>query len=365
MPADHHYAQLWLSLVPDEVRKSITAGELNDRVLEAGRLSRKAADLTLSTEDRQSAKARAQQVMRAAPRADTERTVATKIAKAAQLGDSPQADMLRRQAQDLLDQNPPAPRRGASVRKAKEDDPVPVFDQDGNLIGICDPDDITPIGGAGGQPAAAPPPAQDPAAQAQAPPAGQQVAKNSGLKVVVLDQFGKRYAVDRRNIRSSVRKAGDDMVVLYDEAGHPYSVPRSAAQPAEAQARNKGPVNAGGTTGMGQPRKTGPAASLPGDGPQRAQPGDVTDRTVIKSLNPGWEPVHDWRGVLVGAVKSSNVVAAPRPGTVAKSRIDQTHANVYNGARRRVGMARVSHILPVAELRKALGTTQPGRRLSR
>ncbi len=43
----------------------------------------------------------------------------------------------------------------------------------------------------------------------------------------------------------------------------------------DEQARDTGPVNAGGTTGMGQPRATGPAAALPGDGPQAALPGDA------------------------------------------------------------------------------------------
>jgi hypothetical protein len=49
----------------------------------------------------------------------------------------------------------------------------------------------------------------------------------------------------------------------------------------EEQARNAGPVSTGGTTGLGQPRQTGPAAALPDDGPQKALPGD-TGRTVIK-----------------------------------------------------------------------------------
>jgi hypothetical protein len=56
-----------------------------------------------------------------------------------------------------------------------------------------------------------------------------------------------------------------------------------APAPPEAQAKDSGPVNAGGTTGMGEPRETGPAAALPGDGPQKAMPGDVPGRTVVKS----------------------------------------------------------------------------------
>jgi hypothetical protein len=342
-------------------------------VLEAGRLSKRAADLTLSKADREEARARAQQVMRAAPRAETEHLVATKVAKAAQLGNSPQADMLRRQARDLLDENPPAPRRGAAVRKAKADEeemPVPVFDADGNLLGIVDQDDITLVAGSGGGSKAPQPAGTDVAgaAAAQDPALDGQIVKALGSRMIVRDQYGRRYLTDRRSIRNAssetVRKAlGDDLVTLYDAAGRPYQVSRSAIQSPEQQARNTGPVNAGGTTGMGQPRKTGPAAALPADGPQAKLPGDP-DRAVIKALNPGWTAVHDYTGRLVGAVKSELVVH-PRPGTVAKSQVSHSHANVYDARRRKVGMARLARIIPVAELRKALGTTQPRGRAGR
>jgi hypothetical protein len=56
---------------------------------------------------------------------------------------------------------------------------------------------------------------------------------------------------------------------------------------ADAQARNTGPVRAGGTTGLGEPRQTGPDGALPGDGPQKAQPGDVPDRQVVKAAAVG------------------------------------------------------------------------------
>jgi hypothetical protein len=62
--------------------------------------------------------------------------------------------------------------------------------------------------------------------------------------------------------------------------------PVAKAAPAEDQARDTGPVNAGGTTGMGAPRQTGPDAALPGDGPQEARPGDAPGRTVVKSALP-------------------------------------------------------------------------------
>jgi hypothetical protein len=52
---------------------------------------------------------------------------------------------------------------------------------------------------------------------------------------------------------------------------------------AEEQARSSDPVDAGGTTGMGQPRATGTGAALPDDGPQAALPGDMPGRQVVKS----------------------------------------------------------------------------------
>ena len=62
-----------------------------------------------------------------------------------------------------------------------------------------------------------------------------------------------------------------------------YVKPEDIDDPAAAQARNQGPVQAGGTTGLGQPRRTGPPDALPGDGPQQALPGDVPDRQVVKA----------------------------------------------------------------------------------
>jgi hypothetical protein len=60
-------------------------------------------------------------------------------------------------------------------------------------------------------------------------------------------------------------------------------VAKDTAPSAEQQAAGTGPVNAGGTTGLGEPRTTGPADALPADGPQDTLPGDVPGRTVVKS----------------------------------------------------------------------------------
>lgn len=53
----------------------------------------------------------------------------------------------------------------------------------------------------------------------------------------------------------------------------------------ETHDAGKAPAAAPGTTGMGEPRESGPAAALPADGPQAAMPGDVPSRTVVKSAH--------------------------------------------------------------------------------
>jgi hypothetical protein len=232
------------------------------------------------------------------------------IAKADALGGGDQAEMLRLRAKrQVEEEHPIAPHRGAEARleeirqahrgrvlvgKAKTDDPVPVFDQAGNLVGVCDPDDITPLGTSGGK--AAPPPPPPPAAAASGadvppadPGAGEAVAKAvSRCQVVVWDQAGKPYATDRRSISTSVSKAvGDDLVTVTEANGRTYQVSRVVLQSPEEQARDTGPVNAGGTTGMGLPRSTGPAAALPGDGPQARLRDDVPGRQVVKASSIG------------------------------------------------------------------------------
>ena len=80
------------------------------------------------------------------------------------------------------------------------------------------------------------------------------------------------------------------------------------ATPDEAAA-NATPVDAGGTTGMGEPRHTGPGAALPGDGPQRSLPGDVPGREVIKADGdkPAMQAVFDADGNLVGIVDPAQI----------------------------------------------------------
>lgn len=274
-PDPHHLARLFAAMVPDEIAKSISNAEYNDRLVEVARLSAQASDPALSPDLRQAAKIRAQAVLRAQPRQATEQQHAAMIAKAAATRSPLQAEAIRRHAERLIEQEHPiAPRRGAAVRKAKavaEDDLTAVFDQDGNLVGVVPADAIQPVGGAG---------AKDAAAAAE-------VAKASG-RVVVYDQWRRPHLANPRSIQAVARRkvakavpAGH--VAVYDEHGRfaGYVRPGDIADSASAQARNTGPVNAGGTTGLGQPRRTG------ADGPQKALPGDAPGRQVIKAAGTG------------------------------------------------------------------------------
>jgi hypothetical protein len=260
-----HMARLLASMVPDDIAKSIDSAEFHDRIVEAARLSAQAADGSLSPALRQAAKLRAQAVLRAQPRLATRRQHAELIAKASAARDPRQAEAIRRQADRLIEeQHPMAPRAGAALQKAKASEPaepVPVFDANGTLIGICDPDDIQPVAGAQATPSA-------PAAEAGAP-----VTK--GTRLSVWDGYGRRYVTTRAKIRKTDRPRPGvyDDGPLYAVLGHDTGYGTGIAAP-EVQARNKGPGNAGGTTGLGQPRRAGQ---------QRALPGDALGRQVIKT----------------------------------------------------------------------------------
>jgi len=279
MPYDPHYhARMLLSRVPDEIRKSISNEELNDRLVEAARLGAQANDPALSDELRKAARLRGQAVLQAQPREATRAQHAELIAKAAATPHRGQAEAIRRQAEELISERHPIapPSRGAGVRKAKADiaEMVPVFDQDGQLVGIADPADITPVRGSKPNPT--------PEENAQDGQAAENVAKATGM-VAVYDANGRPYLTYQQHIR----KSAGELVTVRDSSGRSYKVPRSVLQSPEAQARDTGPVNAGGTTGMGQPRQTGPAAALPGDGPQARLRGDVPGRQVIKASSLG------------------------------------------------------------------------------
>jgi hypothetical protein len=187
------------SAIPDDILKSIDETEVLDRFAYNRQLTEQAN--SAAPRERATLLQQARAVMSAQPRAVTEREVKAAVAKAAEIGNGLHADAVRRKANVLLEQQPPAPRRGASAtasrlitkastkaRGSEDGKPemVAVFDAKGNLVGMCGPADLTPVQSAGAPAANEATPAQ-PAAQAPAP--GQdQVAK-----------VAKRKAAQRRN----------------------------------------------------------------------------------------------------------------------------------------------------------------------
>jgi hypothetical protein len=341
MPApDPDYAMRFLlSRIPDQIRKSLSTDELSDRLVEATRLSQQASDPALSADLRKAARIRGQAVLTAQPREVTRQQHAALIAKAATVKGRFQADAIRREADRLIEEKHPIapPRRTVAKAKPKvtDDDLVPVYDGNGNLVGVVHQADITPLGSKDRGDAA---PRSDEDAQ---------VAK--ALPVVVYDGAGRAYQVNPYRIIQPVRKAAPGKVDVFDKQGRLLGgVDPDVIETPEEQARSTGPVKAGGTTGMGQPRQ--------GGAPQRQLPGDVSDRTVIKAaikaFGPNYRCLYDWTGSLVGAVRQRDITRALPDGRVAKSAQDQSYANVYNSRRQKVGVARLSDIIPLATLRR-------------
>ena len=205
MPDPNYIAKLLVSQVPEVIRKSISAAELNDRLVEAARLSVQARDPALSAGLRKAASLRAQAVLRAQPRLATRRQHAELIAKAA-VAPRAQAEALRRKAERLVqEEHPIAPGRAAAVRKEADSEPIPVFNQAGDLIGICDPEDLTPVSDARG---ADKEPEVASAGVVPVPAAAaQQVAKSSGRRIIH-DQWRRRYLVPRGGVRQYARRSG-------------------------------------------------------------------------------------------------------------------------------------------------------------
>lgn len=111
-----------------------------------------------------------------------------------------------------------------------------------------------------------------------------------------------------------------------------------------------------GTTGLGEPRETGPAAALPADGPQEPEPGD-TGRTVVKS---SLVPVYDQARRLVGVTAPASVVTrlakaasdAPAPKVPMQA--------VFDADGTLVGIVDPSDITPVSGAGKAAGDDGDG-----
>jgi hypothetical protein len=236
--------------MPADVLQRLSRAELCDRLVysrERGRVAKRTATPGHQRVIMQEIIA----MMRAQPRSSTEREVATKM-KAAAVPDQFQGAAIRRSAQELLDKHPPAPRNPDAELIVKaaagEDGLMAIFDENGCIVGVCPQDALVPV----------------------LLPSQISKARATGRA----PQAGKLAAV--RVAKAPPAKAASP-VEVFDEAGRSVGfVQPGDLSPASAdsQARNTGPVMAGGTTGLGQPRGTGSAAALPGD---------VPGRQVIKS----------------------------------------------------------------------------------
>lgn len=137
------------ALIPADVIKAIPQDELLDRLVYAEDLARRAANAQDAT-IRKGYSAIAKAVLAAPPRAQVAAEVAELHARAAGLGpyDHRAAD-LRRQAEHLIEQNPPAPRREdvVPVAKARAGRPAAtvVYDAAGHVLGLCDQARIRPL----------------------------------------------------------------------------------------------------------------------------------------------------------------------------------------------------------------------------
>jgi hypothetical protein len=222
-------------LIPPATLARLTQSQLGDRLAHVASLLERAngtRDPVIASCYRQVAKA----ALTARPPGEVAQEVRNLRVKASQMGPSGPRDALLRRADELEAQNPVAPRRAGVRKAAGEPGLVALYDCDGTLFGVASEDDITE--------------ALDPGV----------VAKAASVGMVATHH----------------PKTGRVTGFV-----HPDRVTPVIPEPA-AQAKDTGPVKAGGETGMGEPRRTGPPAALPDDGPQAVLPGDLPDRQVIK-----------------------------------------------------------------------------------
>lgn len=150
-PAIRRSHGLMADLIPVDVLKSIDQAELLDRLAHVTDLTERArssADPTL----RRGYSAVAKAVLTARPRARVAQEHAQLVAKAAGLGNTGAGDAARREAEQLLTENPPAPERGAAVAVAKAkalagdgDDLIICYDESGKPYGVCPRSALQPV----------------------------------------------------------------------------------------------------------------------------------------------------------------------------------------------------------------------------
>lgn len=125
-------------IVPYPLRKSLPQSEFLDRLAYVETLQVKAMrepDGEIAARYNKLAR----QVMYARPRADVAQEAAGLRKKAVAMGRGLPAETVLKRAEDLIKDNPPAPRRDATIRKADAKNMMPVYSAAGELLGVCDP----------------------------------------------------------------------------------------------------------------------------------------------------------------------------------------------------------------------------------
>ncbi len=230
------------SSIPPDVLHRLSRAELADRLVYSTELAQRIAKADLPAQKRMVTQ-EVLAMMRAQPRGATERDVAQRIAKAASVPDAFHGAAVRRSAQTLLDEHPPAPRNPDAELIVKatagEDGLMLCCDETGSVVGVCRQSALTPV--------------------------------------LLPSEIAKaRSAAPVKRPRNTVAKsAPPGHVEAYNKDGKllGHVKPEDIGDPAAGQARSTGPVNAGGTTGLGRPRNA----------PQNARPGDAPGRQVIKA----------------------------------------------------------------------------------
>jgi hypothetical protein len=303
-PDPNHHARLLLGLIPEDVKKSASAAELNARLAEARRLGAQAGDMRLDPLLRSQARMHAQQVL-TAPRSAAPVQKAIANARTAQLADEAAARAVAKGK---------ARRVAKAGAKAADEEPVPVFDANGQLIGICDPSDIQPVAGAAGrQPSDA---------------TAQQVAKALG-KLVVYDQRRKPHLADRRSIRIRARGAVAKGAVRVRTGN-------SDALLVQQVIKGLGPgkwlpVHDWTGTPVGIVKKKHVTAMPPGlvlRAPQRRTWRTCTTPAASGSASPGWRTSPKWRSCgrcAIAGGRAGDHPAAGRPAVTAATAPPRGH----------------------------------------
>lgn len=236
--ASDHQARLLLGLLGDDAKKGGTAA-INARLAEARRLGAQAGDVSLDPELRRAAKARAAAVLAGDVPVSVPWTPAAAIAKATASRQPLACCDSRGRLYGVCDPRAVSAAVAGRVRKSAG---TPIYDANGTLLGGVDPSLITPV-----------------------------IVKASEIRKAVRKarKAAKKARKSSAAVRAAYERKAAGKALPGDRDGDDHGWGTNSASPA-VQARNRGPVDDGGTTGFGLPRRGGGQWHLPGDAAGRA-----------------------------------------------------------------------------------------------